>query len=348
MQPLELVLSPESRINTATAGESLSPSPLVRTSQKTLAALWAEDLAAQCSAGLKAPRTCGAYREQVGAWLEFLAREGIHTPTPAHVLGWIASLRQRLAPASVNASLAAVKAFYAWTETRNAFPNIARSVRGLTVRKDEPLDALTPAEVAKLARLAQSEALAGLRDCALVHTLYATACRCVSIHGANVGDLDLLDAALRYQGKGDIHKARRAILGPTALEAVRRYLQARQKAEGKPLDKSAPLFAAVGNRGRAGRLTDRSIRRIICGLMTRAGHLTRDEKGHITRPRVLGVHSLRRSAVTAAYDRAGLEAAQTLAGHADPRTTTRAYARVNRGKVLRELANALDLGGAEQ
>jgi integrase len=55
---------------------------------------------------------------------------------------------------------------------------------------------------------------------------------------------------------------------------------------------------------------------------------------------------LRRSAVTAAYEARGLEAAQVLAGHADPKTTARAYARVQKGRVLRGLAGVLDLGAA--
>jgi integrase len=62
---------------------------------------------------------------------------------------------------------------------------------------------------------------------------------------------------------------------------------------------------------------------------------------------VLSAHSLRRSALTAAYDAAGLDAAQTLAGHADPKTTRRAYARVKKGEVLRGLAVSLDLATLE-
>jgi integrase len=78
--------------------------------------------------------------------------------------------------------------------------------------------------------------------------------------------------------------------------------------------------------------------------MERAGHVHRDAAGKLLRPRVLSAHSLRRSAVTAAYEARGLEAAQVLAGHADPKTTARAYARVQKGRVLRGLAGVLDLG----
>lgn len=58
---------------------------------------------------------------------------------------------------------------------------------------------------------------------------------------------------------------------------------------------------------------------------------------------MLSAHSLRRSAITAAYDAKGLDAAQVLAGHADPKTTLRSYARVQKGRVLSELSTVLDL-----
>jgi integrase len=337
---LEIVIDPPSRMDTRSAGELATRNT---TTQRAIAQLWAEDLDAQVSAGLKSSRTAEAYKKYVLDWLSWLTRNNVPAPTPAHCMEWLGVIRQRLAPASANANLAAVKSLYAWAETRNAYPNIARSVRGLTVRKDEPLDALEPAQVAELAKLATGQGLAGFRDCALVHLAYSTACRRVSICEADIGDLDLQDAVLRYRGKGDPDKVRRAYLSPSALEAVRRYLRLRQLNEGT-LAPAAPLFAAVGNRAAGKRLDLRSLTRIVSRLMQTAGHISRDEAGKITRPRVLGFHSLRRSAVTAAFEKQGLEAAQSLAGHADPRTTTRAYARVNKGKVLRQLASALDLG----
>ena len=130
------------------------------------------------------------------------------------------------------------------------------------------------------------------------------------------------------------------------MEALTRYLDARRDAKGADLDGAAPLFAAVGNRAGGERLTARSVRRVIVALMEKAGHVHRDTAGKITRPRVLSAHSLRRSAITCAFDAAGLDAAQTLAGHADPKTTRRAYARVQKDRVLRGLAGVLDLAAA--
>ena len=314
--------------------------------QRPLFLNWCDNLDERAGAGEISTRTAQGYRARAEDWLRWLEGHAVDMPTPAHVMGWVAELRTRLAPASVNIHLAAVRAVYAWTETHNAFPNIARSVRGLHVRKDEPLDCLTKEQVAELVKLAEGDAVAGLRDCAIVHIVFNTGVRSVSLCEANVGDIDLLDAVLTFRTKGATSKSSRAYLSPSALDAVRRYLSARKKHEGRELAKDEPLLVAVGNRAGGKRLSYRGLLNIVHRLMQLAGHIERNAEGHITMPRRFGVHSLRRSAVTAAFEHGGLEAAQALAGHADPKTTMRAYARVNKGRMLRKLSGAMDLGVA--
>jgi len=336
-------------MNTKTAltvtAETLPDLGRPRVDHAALVNAWAADLRARADAGMIANRTAEAYPRNARRWLAWLDAQALHYPTPAHVLAFVADLRaQGLKPASVNAALDAVRGLYRWAETQNLYPAIARSVRGLKVRKDEPLDCLDRDAVAALLNYADAESLRGLRDAALLHVMFSTGLRLVSLCGLDVADLDAGDCVLTYRGKGDTDKGRRAILPQGALEALTRYLDARRRAEGADLDKAAPLFAAVGNRAGGDRLTARSVRRVIVGLMEKGGHIHRDAGGKITRPRVLSCHSLRRSAITAAFDAAGLDAAQTLAGHADPGTTRRAYARVQKGRVLRGLAGVLDLG----
>jgi site-specific recombinase XerC len=280
-------------------------------------------------------------RERTGYHLE-VARVAVRDPAKARSVDL---------PEGIEAKLVAGKrgkkdgeGLYRWAETQNLYPAIARSVRGLPVRKDEPLGCLDRDAVAGLLTYADGKSLQALRDRALVHVMFSTGLRLVSLCGLDVAHLDAGDAVLAYCGKGDRDAARRAYLGPAALEALRCYLQARRDAAGADLDKAAPLFAALGNRAGGDRLTARSVRRVMVGLMEAAGHVHRDGAGKLTRPRVLSAHSLRRSAITCAFDAAGLDAAQTLAGHADPKTTRRAYARVQKGRVLRNLAGVLDLG----
>jgi site-specific recombinase XerC len=312
-------------------------------SQRALAAAWGRDLAARVDAGQLSARTADAYLANAGAWLDWLDGWAFDMPTPAHVLAYVASLRKRLKPGSVNVHLSAVRAFYTWTETRNAYPAIARSVAGMKDPKDEPLECLDRGQVVGLLDLVDGDSLAAMRDRALVHVLFCTALRLVSLTGADLGDV--VDGELTYQGKGDRDKGRRAYLSPSALDALTAYLSARRAVEG-PLAPDAPLFAAVGNRAGGARLSARSVRAVVVALMERAGHVRRDKEGHLVRPRVLSAHSLRRSAVTTAFEARGQNAAQALAGHADPRTTMRAYARVQKGRILRDLAAVLDLGGA--
>jgi len=329
------------------AAELLAPESRPAYRQGELARAWFADLAAEEAAGMKSRLTVEAYTKHAGAWLAWLGAGGVVVPTPGDVLTYLGTLKEGHKPATVNVSLAAVRAFYTWTEARNLYPAIARSVRGLRTNKEEPLECLTPGKVAGLLCLVVGDDEAARRDRALLQVMFSTACRLTSLEGANVEDVDLLDAALTFRGKGDRDKVRRVYLSASALEALRLYLVARRAASGGKLDGAAPLFAVTGNRARGGRMTSRSLRRVVVGLMEKAGHVRRDEVGRITRPRVLSAHSLRRSALTAAYDAAGLDAAQTLAGHADPKTTRRAYARVKKGEVLRGLAVSLDLATLE-
>jgi len=282
------------------------------------------------------------YSRNIQRWLAFLDASSVDQPRPADVLAFLAQLRAAsLKAASINAYLDAVRALYRWAETVGVYPAIARSVRGLPVRKDEPLACLEKGQVVALLALIDGDGVAAARDRALLQVMFSTGLRLVSLVAADINDLNESDATLAYASKGDVDKVRRAYLSPSALGAVRKYLAARKAENGGRLAQFSPLFLSVGNHGNE-RLTDRSVRRIVTGLMERAGHIHRDA-GKIVNPRVFSAHSLRRSAITAAYESAGLDAAQTFAAHANPATTRRAYARIEKGRQLVRLASALDL-----
>jgi hypothetical protein len=80
-----------------------------------------------------------------------MEQEGILRPLPNDVLRYVAALRKSgLAGHSVNAYMQVVRVFYRWAETQNLYPAIGRSVRGVKVKKDEPLDCLAREGVAAL------------------------------------------------------------------------------------------------------------------------------------------------------------------------------------------------------
>ena len=192
--------------------------------------------------------------------------------------------------------------------------------------------------------MAKGDTLLAKRDCAIVQIIFSTAVRCVSLCEANVGDLDPDNGALVFRNKGSNDKSGRAVVSESALVALREYLNCRAEFEECKLSDDAPLIASVGNRSVGKRLDERTILRIVSALMERAGYVKRAEDGKIIRPRIFGVHSLRRSAITAVYEQDGLEVAQTLAHHADPKTTTKVYVRANKANALQRSARTLDLG----
>jgi len=311
-------------------------------SHSAIVSAWTIELKSQCRAGLLAARTVDTYSRNIQRWITFLDASSVDQPRPADVLAFLAQLRAaKLKAASVNAYLDAVRALYRWAESVGVYPAIARSVRGLPVRKDEPLACLEKGQVVALLALIDGDGVAAARDRALLQVMFSTGLRLVSLVAADISDLNESDGTLSYASKGDVDKVRRAYLSPSALGAVRKYLAARKAENGGRLAQFSPLFLSVGNHG-SERLTDRSVRRIITALMERAGHIHRDA-GKIVNPRIFSAHSLRRSAITAAYESAGLDAAQTFAAHASPSTTRRAYARIEKGRQLVRLAAALDL-----
>lgn len=300
---------------------------------------WLETyLPERIASGELALNTLSPYRRAIRSWLEHI---GVTPrPTPTMVSGWVA--KQRLAGLGANTIstyLAAVKSLYRWAESQDAYPNIARSVRGPVVRRDTPLPCPPAEEIADLFRSLPARNAREARNRALLAVLYSTALRTISVCRAKVEDLDLQAGTLRHQPKGHRDKDAVAVLSPTAVEALRDYMAHRLVV--LPYD---ALFTSERNytRGAAKGLTSRAIRGILLEMWEVRGMVRRDAAGHVTNPGHYSAHALRRAAVTVIAERFGLDHARTLAGHASVDTTRRAYARVNSYKQLQQASQALD------
>ncbi|MDP2912858.1 MAG: tyrosine recombinase XerC [Candidatus Omnitrophota bacterium] len=158
---------------------------------------------------------------------------------------------------------------------------------------------------AKVARLIQSPSDAdetGLRDRAVMETLYSCGIRVGELVGLDSDDVDFISGVLKVLGKG--HKERIVPIGEPALEAIRKYIDKRDKS--RIMDKDAVFLNKSGRR-----LTDRSVRRIIDKYMrvcSIAEHIS--------------PHSLRHSFATHLLDRgADLRSVQELLGHMNLSTT---------------------------
>jgi tyrosine recombinase XerC len=175
----------------------------------------------------------------------------------------------------------------------------------ITPKLDKPLpNILDVGKVAKLLEAPDERTLAGLRDRAMLETLYSTGARVSELVALDSDDVDFISGVVKLFGKG--RKERIAPIGEPALKAIKRYMDNRIGVKVKVKDKNAIFLNKNG-----GRLTDRSVRRIF--------------DKHIRASSIelkVSPHSLRHSFATHLLDRgADLRSVQELLGHMNLSTT---------------------------
>ncbi|MBN2453905.1 MAG: tyrosine recombinase XerC [Candidatus Omnitrophica bacterium] len=142
----------------------------------------------------------------------------------------------------------------------------------------------------------------GLRDRALLETLYSCGIRVSELVGLDLGDVDFISGVIKVLGKGS--KERVVPIGEPALKAIRLYVDKRP--EKKVRDKKAVFLNTRGTR-----LTDRSVRRILDRYVKEVAIAEK-----------ISPHSLRHSFATHLLDRgADLRSVQELLGHMNLSTT---------------------------
>ena len=158
---------------------------------------------------------------------------------------------------------------------------------------------------------------AGRRDRAAVELLYAAGLRVGELVGLDLGDVRLSQRTLRVRGKG--RKERLVPFGRPAAAALEAYLPARARWRRGRGDEEEPLF--INQRG--GRLTDRSVRRMLDAAVRRTADLAH-----------LHPHALRHAFATHLLE-AGMDlrAIQELLGHSSL-ATTQVYTRVDLAHLM--------------
>jgi integrase/recombinase XerC len=181
--------------------------------------------------------------------------------------------------------------------------NPADGVRG--PRQDKKLPHfLGEGDLARLLEAPPADNPLGLRDRAILETLYSAGLRVSELTGLDLGDLDLDSGLATVRGKGK--RERLALLGPQSLAAVRSWLEARAALPRAARGRDALFLNKNGTR-----LTTRSVGRLLAKYLARAGLDPR------TSP-----HSLRHSFATHLLDRgADIRSVQELLGHRSLGTT---------------------------
>ena len=169
--------------------------------------------------------TVRAYRRDLGEFAEHL---GGATPTRLHVRRYVADLSRRdLARSTIGRKVAALRSFFRFLQRRGRIDtNPAATLRPPRGDKSLP-HFLDLGQIEALLGAPARKGLAGLRDRAILETLYSGGLRVSELVGLDLGDVDLTSGVARARGKG--RKERLAPLGDPAVEAIRRYLVERSK-----------------------------------------------------------------------------------------------------------------------
>lgn len=253
-----------------------------------------------------------SYRSSLVQFKEFIRLNSISQVTEADIKDYKDYLiDKKLSQYTVISHLSVVKSLFSFLARRNLYPDVAKDIKTPKKPKGFSRDALTKEQARELLRTASvGDDIISKRNVAIISTLLRCGLRSIEIIRADVGDLRRCNGTpvLWIHGKGRDGKDEFVVLTPEALRAIKSYLSLRGN-----LTDDEPLFASHSPRNNKGRLTTRSIRRIVKEQLK---EMNINEKE-------LTCHSLRHTFATLALaNNAPLLAVQKAMRHSDINTTT--------------------------
>ncbi|MFC2171794.1 tyrosine recombinase XerC [Acidobacteriota bacterium] len=275
----------------------------------------------------RSSNTRKAYQRDLREFLSFLSEylgsdeDAIPLEGADHltIRAFIAHLhRKGNAPSTIARKVSAVRSFFRFAVRRSSLDsNPAVRARAPKLRKTLPAH-LTVDEMFALLDKAFEPTPLGRRDKMILELFYATGIRVGELVGLDIHDLDLEQSLLHVTGKGG--RERIAPFGKRAAAAMRDYLEARKELLAKTAGEAGP--ALILN-ARGGRLTDRSVRRIVDKRLKACAIL-----------RKMSPHAFRHTFATHLLSNgADLRSIQELLGHASL-STTQKYTHLDIGRLM--------------
>ena len=287
---------------------------------EALAQRWLTHLAVERGVS---PHTLSNYTRDVHrytAWLKAAGKTDLSQVTATDIEAYVADLRRGvdgakpLAASSAGRALTVARGLHKFGVEEGELPADAAAEVSPPQTGERLPDTLSIEEVAKLLDACPTETPSGLRDKALLETLYATGARVSEVLGLSVDDANAaLDgeygSVLAVTGKGS--KQRLVPLGSKAQEALEAYL-----VRGRPAFANGTSHALLLNK-RGGALSRQSAWNAIKAAADRAG-IDKD----------ISPHTLRHSFATHLLEGgADVRSVQELLGHASV-TTTQIYTHI--------------------
>jgi integrase/recombinase XerD len=256
-----------------------------------------------------AASSLASYRRDLGAWAAWLDAHGASLLAAGRddVEAWLADqFRAKAKATSIGRRLSSLRRFYALQLQQGTLkkdPTLRVQAPKLARRLPK---SLSEAQVEALLAAPDPEATLGLRDRAMLETLYATGLRVSELTGLKLAQVSLDMGVVRVLGKGS--KERLVPLGEEAIHWLKRYLA------GARLDLAgAAKTDAVFVTARGAAMTRQAFWGLVKRYALKAGLV----------PATLSPHVLRHAFATHLLNHgADLRVVQLLLGHADITTTT--------------------------
>ena len=270
--------------------------------------------------------TCRGYRNDLDEFLKYLAENRhVRSNDPVEIdcvdnltiRGYLGYLHKRNKKTTIARKLSALRSFFNYLVKRGVTEdNPAESI--LTPKQEKTIPAyLSVDEMFRLLDSIHTGKMLDLRNRAIFETLYSCGIRVSELVGLNTLNVDYRQSLIRVLGKGG--QERIVPIGKKALAAIKTYRQILSREYGVSEKMNVPLFL---NKNK-GRLTARSVARILDKLVTVCGLLT-----------PVSPHTLRHTFATLMLDAgADLRAVQELLGHKSL-STTQKYTHVSIDRLM--------------
>ena len=256
-----------------------------------------------------APASLASYRRDLLAWAAWLDAQGtaLLAAQRRDVESFLADQYGAKAKAtSIARRLSSLRRFYG-LQIQQARIKVDPTLRVRSPKLPRRLPKnLTEAQVDALLAVPDTDATLGLRDRAMLETLYATGLRVSELTGLKLAQVSLDMGVVRVLGKGS--KERLVPLGEESIAWLKRYL-----ATGRPALVGDGKSDAVFVTARRGPLTRQAFWSLIKRYAVKAGIPAASLSPHVLR-HAFATHLLNHGA--------DLRVVQLLLGHADITTTT--------------------------
>lgn len=254
------------------------------------------------------PSTAQTYRCALLSFFSYCQKQQIEKPEPFHLMAWRDELLLLKRPATVQTYLTVLKQFFRWTASRDIYRDIGLGIRGLRIHRFSGRDFVPVSGIRKVLKRLWSSGRR--RDYLMIVLMVCCGLRVSEVVRLDKDDLFRIGHqwVIAVHGKGRDGKSDMVTVDDGMARAMVNYLNGRRKTAMQTM----PFFVSDAYRNRGGRLSARTVSRIVKNALMDAGF----------RSARLTAHSLRHSAVTFSLQAgASLQEAQQFARHSRIETT---------------------------